>query len=124
MKRTVIVASLLLIVSAAYVLSFNSYLNEFNSLYSTDGTRLDQCITCHVPGQPYSQKNPYGDDIKNSLDQLGNIVAALQAVENMDSDGDGDINIVEIRAFTFPGDAGSSLPVQSITWGALKHLYE
>lgn len=124
MKRTTLVASILLIVSAAYVLSYNSYKGEFNSLYGTTGTRLDQCTTCHAPDQPYSVFNPYGDDVRNSLNQLGNITDALRAVENMDSDGDGDNNIVEIRALTFPGDAGSSTPVEQTTWGAVKHLYQ
>jgi hypothetical protein len=122
MKRIAISASFLLIVTAACVLSYNSYLSSFNNLYSTAGTRLDDCSTCHTSSG--FALNPYGDDVLTSLNQLGDIAAALQAVENIDSDGDGDNNIAEIRAFTFPGDAGSSLPVEQKTWGALKHMYQ
>ncbi|MFH1756241.1 MAG: hypothetical protein ABIA59_11135, partial [Candidatus Latescibacterota bacterium] len=94
-----------------------------NTLYGTDGLILDQCDTCHLPGGSYSQFNPYGDDLKTSFNQLGNITAALQAVEGMDSDGDGDSNIIEINALTFPGEASSSTPVLQTTWGGLKHYY-
>jgi hypothetical protein len=120
MKRIAISASFLLVVTAACVLSFNSYMNSFNNLYSTAGTRLDDCSTCHT-SQGFGL-NPYGADVLDNLS--GDIVAAMQAVENIDSDGDGDLNITEIKAFTFPGDAGSSTPVEQTTWGALKHQYK
>jgi len=72
-------------------------LTSFNSTYGTAGTPLDSCSTCHtsVPAL-----NSYGIAENNVNDNF-------QAVENLDSDGDGFTNIQEIRALTFPGDSSS-----------------
>lgn len=94
------------------------------------GTKLDNCTTCHSGGSYTSggktttlgscqwchyktdygansseanllaTLNPYGIDYLNA----GRNVAALTAIEDLDSDGDGYPNIVEIAALRYPGD--------------------
>ncbi len=66
------------------------------------GSRIDTCTLCHMStGSPSaSNLNPYGTAFLNN----GLNAAALVAIENMDSDGDGFTNIQELRALTFPGD--------------------
>lgn len=76
--------------------AFQSILNSFNSTYGTAGTRLDQCSTCHASNTNLSL-NPYGSD-------LAAAGRSFSAIENVDSDGDGFTNIVEINALTFPGN--------------------
>jgi hypothetical protein len=57
-------------------------------------------------------------------DQSRNITTALRAVEDMDSDGNGDTNIVEITARTLPGDSLNSTPIEKTTWGTIKNMYQ
>lgn len=95
----------------------------------TEGTKLDSCAVCHTGGE-YEKKpgvwvslgscqwchqtygydasgdidatlNPYGADFRD----YGRSALALEAIEPMDSDGDGYTNAEEIAAIRFPGDA-------------------
>jgi len=59
--------------------------------------------------------NSYGTDYKNA----GRNVAALKAIENVDSDGDGYTNKEEIDALSYPGDATddpTKVPAPRITY--------
>jgi hypothetical protein len=62
------------------------------SLYPT-ATRLVTCGTCHRNFTAFGSFNPYGTAFRNAA---GSVDAKLQAIENMDSDGDGTLNSVEI----------------------------
>jgi hypothetical protein len=62
------------------------------------GTKLDSCSLCHTSNIP--GLNPYGQDYKAN----GRNMAALGAIESLDSDKDGFTNIKEIMALTFPGN--------------------
>ncbi len=106
----------------------------------TAGTKLDHCATCHTGGEYENSKgklvslgscqwchysygydgsgnivdtlNPYGKDYYMN----GRNVAALAAIENLDSDNDGYSNIVEIEADRYPGnpnDDPSKVPAPS-----------
>ena len=92
----------------------------------TAGTKLDSCNVCHrgsskphdpvalgscqwchyttgygkTPGNFVNTLNSYGQAYLNN----GRNVAALTAIENNDSDGDGYSNKVEITALRYPGD--------------------
>lgn len=122
MKRVALIVAMLVFASFVVVLGKSSYLGTFNTLYGTDSQTLDTCNTCH--GASYSF-NTYGADVKAKKAQLGgDLTAALRAVESWDSDGDGDSNIAEIEAGTFPGNPLSSLPVEDVRWGKIKSLYE
>jgi len=61
----------------------------------TQGSRLGKCNTCHTMKPPVL--NPYGMDLKAAHSKF-------DAIEAKDSDKDGAINIIEIKALTFPGD--------------------
>ena len=71
-------------------------LARFKTRYAAAGTRLDACATCHGSG---GSLNPYGLDYKIA----GKNEAALAAIEESDSDGDGWPNLVEIASRFFPG---------------------
>jgi hypothetical protein len=65
------------------------------------GSAIGSCSLCHTGSVP--ALNPYGAAYKTA----GRNVAAFAVIENLDSDGDGFTNIVEINAHTFPGDPNS-----------------
>jgi hypothetical protein len=105
-------------------------INNFLTVYPfAKSTKLDDCSLCH-PGGNVTQSgkttsygscdychityglqtphgkvplNPYGQDYKNAnggkRDQT-----AIRSIENVDSDGDGYTNILEIQALFFPGN--------------------
>jgi len=97
----------------------------FNLEYNTTGTRIDasSCIICHT-GVPVL--NDYGKDLNqagvnpNSNDT--ELINGLTAIEQLDSDGDGFNNIVEINARFFPGNssdhpatAPTATPIPTVT---------
>lgn len=85
--------------------AYSSDHKAFNDAYAAAGTRLDDCVVCHVDGEPKSVRNPYGEDYKEAMEDNGYVeLAAFAAIANMDSDGDGPTNIMEIAMLTFPGD--------------------
>ncbi len=76
----------------------SNYLTSFVNTYpATSGTQLDNCSTCHTS---VPNLNPYGQDYQSHGHNF-------QAIELIDSDGDGYVNIDEINALTGPGDASS-----------------
>ena len=90
-------------------------MRTFNAYYGTEDQRLDDCATCHTSGRSL---NKYGVAVRAAItnvdasiedEQVRLLNAALAAVEELDSDGDGFTNIVEINSGTFPGDE-SDLP--------------
>ena len=113
---------------AAYSAHQNdSDINNFLTLYPfTVPSKLNDCLLCHPGGTittngktssygscdychntygiqpPHGTVplNPYGLAYKNA----GRNQSALQAIEPLDSDGDGFGNLVEIKSLTFPGD--------------------
>ena len=102
------------ILGAAYFLGiFDRHsrlaLDTFNRVYSTEGSRLDTCETCHI-----SRKvtNAYGYDLKaafegkklTAAEAMEQLQAMIKTIEELDSDGDGFSNIEEVTARTFPGD--------------------
>jgi hypothetical protein len=103
-----------LILAGVQVASATSgMMDEFNQFYDTNDTRLDTCSTCH--GEDVESLNPYGAD-------YGESDGDLEAIEALDSDGDGFSNQEEISALTFPGDSESmpetvseEIPEETIT---------
>jgi hypothetical protein len=88
----------LALVAPPGLVAFPSSPAQFTSTYpGTAGTKLDSCSTCHTTasGGPL---NPYGAAV-------GAANFNYASIEGQDSDNDGFINIDEINAITFPGDA-------------------
>lgn len=63
-----------------------------------DDTRIDACAFCHTSAPSL---NAFGLAYRSN----GRNTAALTAIQNLDSDGDGFTNLQEINALTFPGNA-------------------
>lgn len=83
-----------------------AYLTAFETQYpAAAGSRIDSCSLCHsnVP-----QLNSYG----SAFASAGMMFAPIEA---SDSDGDGAINLAEILALTFPGDANDVPALPSAT---------
>ena len=66
-----------------------------------NNTTIDSCNLCHTSNPP--DLNPYGQAYLDN----GRSTSAFGAIENIDSDGDGYTNIIEINALTFPGNPAS-----------------
>lgn len=65
------------------------------------GTRLESCTLCHCS---CGELLDYGRDYL----AYGRSLAALAAIEGLDSDGDGYANLAEIEALTFPSNASDN----------------
>ena len=78
--------------------------SPLSSLSAVSGVPGNQCTICHGPSAP--PLNTYGQAYFNA----GMGVAALQAIEPSDSDGDTFSNKTEIDAGSFPGNAASVPP--------------
>ena len=88
-------------IAMSFTLAFgiNSYMTSFKNTYPSSPFSIsNDCNVCHTGG---FSLNPYGQAY------AGNNPHSLTAIENLDSDGDGFSNIMEINAGTNPGDAGS-----------------
>lgn len=93
------------------------------------GTKLDSCTSCHAGGSYLDPKTnklvtlgscqwchyKYGYDASGSIDDTlnpygmayntsGRSPSAVRSIENLDSDGDGYSNRIEIDGLRFPGD--------------------
>ena len=123
MKRVIVVFGL--VAAMASVAGARSgYLSTFNTKYSTAGTRLDDCMTCHVSGS--KDRNVYGQAFETALGaNNATVQSALTAVEGQDSDGDKATNILEINSRTFPGDPQDVplTPVTAESWSGVKSRY-
>ena len=77
----------------------------FNKTYDVDkGSALGKarCGACHVGSS--ARLNPYGQDLKKALARSKKLTAAaLEKIEEQDSDKDGKSNVAEIKAGGLPG---------------------
>lgn len=89
----ILLVAVVALMGAPMVSAKSSFLTSFNQQYDTAGTRLDSCTTCHN-GEAV---NLYGRAYSGSG-------KSFAAIENLDSDGDGFTNLVEINALNFPGN--------------------
>ncbi len=65
------------------------------------GTKLDHCDLCHLSILGGGLRNVYGQDWQTAGQDFA-------AIEGADSDGDGYLNLAEIMALTYPGNASDS----------------
>ncbi|MFH1279246.1 MAG: GEGP motif-containing diheme protein [Candidatus Eisenbacteria bacterium] len=127
--------------------------NFVRNYQHTIGTRLDDCQTCHqgatvfddrqgevranpcdychyvihpaegwsgLPGSFEETLNSYGVDYSAA----GRSTSAIQAIDGMDSDGDGHTNAAEIEDLRYPGDEGShpGLPLCAVLTVTLNEI--
>jgi hypothetical protein len=133
-------------------LDANNFANTYPSII---GTRLDDCQTCHRAGIdgtntaqvynaceychliPFPDKTyltgvpkDFGDTLNGygaAYNRAGRTNAALRAIEDRDTDGDGSSNREEIADLRYPGDATSKpgqplTPFLSIEWDSIINL--
>lgn len=74
-----------------------------------NGSILQTCDLCHTANVP--SLNPYGAAYKAN----GRNPAAFGLIENLDSDGDGFKNILELSSLTFPGNPASKPAIPTAT---------
>ncbi len=94
-----------LVFAVAPSLAHNSYLTAFQNRYptSTLSARMQartgsSCNVCHHPGDTGNSGNCYKESLVSRLNAGRTISQALADVENLDSDNDGESNLVEILA--------------------------
>ena len=131
-KQTILMAFLFLIMVivspgfAAYHHEGENDSDNFISVYPEKaGTKLDHCALCHTGGMKgnkslgscqwchyfYGYDGNAGGSIQDTLNNYGKAyhdngrnANAIKAIEDIDSDGDGFTNIIEIEANRYPGN--------------------
>lgn len=104
-------SSSLPVILAVFVLAtglasaFPSYLNTWSATYPNSSSVSGvSCALCHTRSGGGNGWNFYGWEVRQERFDNGlSIGAALRAVEEVDSDGNGDSNLAEINAGTQPG---------------------
>jgi hypothetical protein len=81
------------------------YFDTLKSHYAiADDSNLDACGVCHFKWTGTGARNPYGSTVEQQLYIGKSILQSIEAVENMDPDGDGYTSGDEIINFmTLPG---------------------
>lgn len=113
------ILSLLIIVSSFSTSASTNFLPTLMVAYpQVAGTEMGDCMTCHTIDK--WQRNAYGKDLQAYLRanyeggeqdpqrrvySMEFIASGLEAIEELDSDGDGVSNGDEFINLTFPGDA-------------------
>jgi len=117
MKRIAFTSVILVLVVVAMTLAWatqpevstarDTYLGEARTKYpGIVGSRIDNCKLCHISPAGGGMINDYAWDWSDA----GGDMDAFGLIEGLDSDDDGYLNIDEITAWTYPGDA-SDFPV-------------
>jgi hypothetical protein len=83
-------------VFALPVMSYSPFLDQTVEIYNVRA----RCELCHFG----PQLNPFGQDFKNEWKISHDLIKSLKSIEMKDSDGDGFLNIDEIKAMSLPGD--------------------
>lgn len=85
------------------------WLSNYPDACQTLRDAATECFLCHSGGL-----NSYGQSIADH---------GIVPAEAFDPDGDSVNSGQEILDCTFPGDEASVRPLESVTWGAIKNLY-
>jgi len=92
----------------------DSWLSTYPDACQTLRSAATSCVLCHTS---VPNLNPYGNAC------LGHRTS-MMTTNDLDSDGDGKTNIVEIQACFLPGNASSTpVPNDETAWGMIKSLY-
>lgn len=92
----------------------DSWLSTYPEACQTLRSAATSCVLCHTS---VPDLNPYGDEV------LGRRTT-MTTTNDIDSDGDGKTNIIEINNCFLPGDPLSTpVPNDEQAWGLIKSLY-
>lgn len=98
-------------VCAQQAFSFPKYLDQFTEHYDANNittqrlTEEQSCGVCHVRAGGGGRRTPYGEDFKDVVLGSGQ---GFPAIEFLDSDKDGYVNLEEIYIESSPGSAEST----------------
>ncbi len=111
--KLVIILSIITTLMLGVAMANPTILNKFTTEYDNSGTTLGTCKTCMDKTTAPVTWNSYGLALRSDPDfDRTNPATAFKNIEQLDSDGDGFLNIEEIRNSTFPGDP-NDFPVTS-----------
>lgn len=111
--KLVIILSIITTLMLGVAMANPTILNKFTTEYDNSGTTLSTCKTCMDKTTAPASWNSYGLALKSDPDfDRTNPATAFKNIEQLDSDGDGFLNIDEIHNLTFPGDP-NDFPVTS-----------
>lgn len=110
----------IVLVAVSPALGLNSFMKTWADIYPDSHSGDADCALCH--GTSNSNLNAYG---KSFCDALGgsipaDVTPALLMIEDLDSDGNGDLNLKEITANAQPGwttGAGNMIYVADVKTG-------
>ena len=86
------------------VFAFGNFLSEWSNVYPNSTSNGVSCQLCHQNGSGGNGWNPYGWNLRQQIKDEGlSIIEAIQAIEEMDSDGNGQTNLEEITGNAQPG---------------------
>jgi hypothetical protein len=119
MKKKILVMLLIMTINLSVVpqaVANKNIFDQFKSEYNASGTKLDTCMTCMATTTPVASWNKYGLELRNNnIFDRNDPVPAMKNIESLDSDGDGFMNINEIRDSAFPGNASDFPKAQAST---------
>lgn len=100
---TLLIPTILLILSTGICSARSAYQGTWNFTYpDTASNDSISCNLCHSSGGGNGW-NAYGWEMRQEFYTRGSLPEAIQAIESIDSDGDGSTNLEEIEAGTQPG---------------------
>ncbi|MCB0154443.1 MAG: hypothetical protein KDF65_06555 [Anaerolineae bacterium] len=102
------------------VLAYTHYLVDAQNHYPVlAGSELDDCNLCHLTSSlDWPNLNVYGQAYQNSG-------YSFVAIQNLDTDGDGYTNLVEINALSAPGNAADRpILTNPVAWVYLPALFK
>lgn len=123
MKKAAIVFAVCSLAFAFSASAESEYLDFMLGRYNIPTqSKLNSCTTCHSGIGGNWPRNSYGDQLETA-GIASNMAAAYDATDPLNADQDDALNWVELVNGTWPADAGDFVPVDNITWGKLKKMF-
>lgn len=94
LRKILIICIFLFLSQSSY--AYSTYLEQTIEIYNVRAN----CQLCHSG----KHLNNFGNDFKKQIEISKDATKAIKAIEELDSDNDGFVNIDEIKAMSLPGD--------------------
>jgi hypothetical protein len=103
--RRALAALVLVVATTSSALARPTYFATLRAFFSIPAeSRIDACGVCHKLWTGTGARNDFGTAVEQQLYTGKSIVDSLHAIETLDSDGDGFLNVDELVAYlTLPG---------------------